>query len=152
MSAGGRSCHKPEKGFAVQPTIRLQNDPHTPHHENRLSCTIPVWQCLAVTGCSSLTLNGFSEGFGCSGQAMYWPKQSNFYIDREAAKTRVNETASFDISAASDCGTHATPSPCRAMHSNATASWAVTLFLHESAPRSGAQSAVKILPIPDFGS
>jgi hypothetical protein len=28
---------------------------------------------------------------------MYWPKQSNFYIDREAAKTRVNETASFDI-------------------------------------------------------
>jgi len=28
---------------------------------------------------------------------MYWPKQSNFYINREAAKTRVNKTASFDI-------------------------------------------------------
>ena len=28
---------------------------------------------------------------------MYWPKQSNFYINREAAKTRVNEAASFDI-------------------------------------------------------
>ena len=28
---------------------------------------------------------------------MYWPKQSNFYINRETAKTRVNEAASFDI-------------------------------------------------------
>ncbi len=28
---------------------------------------------------------------------MYWPKQSYFYINREAAKTRVNKTASFDI-------------------------------------------------------
>ena len=28
---------------------------------------------------------------------MYWPKQSNFYINREAAKTRVNEAASFDV-------------------------------------------------------
>jgi hypothetical protein len=25
--------------------------------------------------------DGFPEGFGCSGQAMYWPKQSNFYIN-----------------------------------------------------------------------
>src|SRR6516165_5486287 len=28
---------------------------------------------------------------------MYWPKQSNLYINREAAKTRINQTASFDI-------------------------------------------------------
>jgi hypothetical protein len=28
---------------------------------------------------------------------MYWPKQSNFHLYREAAKTRVNQTASFDI-------------------------------------------------------
>ena len=28
---------------------------------------------------------------------MDWPKQSNFYINREAAKTRVDEAASFDI-------------------------------------------------------
>jgi len=28
---------------------------------------------------------------------MYWPKQSNFYINGEAAETRVNQTASIDI-------------------------------------------------------